>query len=100
MRLDDQFSVLSNHHRRQLLLALADNDPPVSEDVVETDGGNRDQAIEMQHVHLPLLADHEVIKWNEKIGEVAKGPQFDAIEPLLTAITTVNRAESGGERPE
>jgi len=40
----------------------------------------------MQHVHLPKLADHGFIDWDQDTQRVTKGPQFDEIEPLLTVL--------------
>jgi len=41
----------------------------------------------MQHVHLPKLADHGFIDWDQDAQRVTKGPQFDEIEPLLTVLS-------------
>jgi hypothetical protein len=41
----------------------------------------------MQHVHLPKLADHGFIDWDQDTQRVTKGPQFDEIEPLLTVLS-------------
>jgi hypothetical protein len=89
--LDTQLSILSNHHRRRVLLALIDNAPQTiptgSTATVETDGGDKPQTIAMQHNHLPKLADHGFIDWDRETQRVAKGPQFGEIEPLLTVLS-------------
>ncbi|GAA0235854.1 hypothetical protein GCM10009000_059130 [Halobacterium noricense] len=53
------------------------------------DGGDEeqtDQTIAMQHVHLPKLADHGFIDWDQDAQRVTRGPRFDEIEPLLTVL--------------
>ena len=90
MTLDEQLSVLSNHHRRQLLVALAQRTPQpdrlAPSRALAADGGDEDQTIAMQHVHLPKLADHGFIDWDQDAQRVTKGPRFDEIEPLLTVL--------------
>ena len=102
--LDDQLSVLSNGHRRRLLLALTEespyNIPTVSSDPVETDGGGREHAIVMHHRHLPRLEDHGLIDWNQGTGEVTKGSQFDDIEALLTTLAEDHSGGFAGEPPD
>ena len=91
MTFDDQLSVLSNHHRRRLLVALAQQTPQPDRLApsrgLATDGGNRDQTIALQHIHLPKLADHGFIDWDQDAQRVTKGPQFNEIEPLLTVLS-------------
>ena len=90
MTLDKQLSILSNHHRRRVLLAFVDNAPQTTSTVptaaVETDGGDQPQTIAMGHIHLPKLADHGFIDWDRETQRVTKGPKFDEIEPLLTVL--------------
>jgi predicted transcriptional regulator len=91
MTLDEQLSVLSNHHRRRLLVALAQRTPQSDRLApsrgLATDGGDENQTIAMQHVHLPKLADHGFIDWDQDAQRVTKGPRFDEIEPLLTVLS-------------
>ncbi len=97
--LDDQLSVLSNRHRRRLLVTLAQWTPQpdhlAPSRALAADGGDEeqtdqtdqtDQTIAMQHVHLSKLADHGFIDWDQDAQRVTKGPQFDEIEPLLTVL--------------
>ena len=89
--LDEQLSVLSNRHRRRLLMALAQRTPqPDCLDpsrTLVTDGGDEDQTIAIQHVHLPKLANHGFIDWDQDAQSVTTGPQFGEIEPLLTVLS-------------
>ncbi len=104
MILDTQLSVLSNHHRRRVLLALVDNAPQTtptgSAAMVETDGGEQPQTIAMQHIHLPKLADHGFIDWDQETQRVTKGPQFDEIEPLLTVLSENQDVLPAGGAPD
>jgi hypothetical protein len=104
MILDDQLSVLSNGHRRRLLLALTEespyNIPTVSSDPVEADGGIQEHTIAMHHSHLPRLEDHGLIDWNQHTGEVTKGSQFDDIEALLITLTENHSGRFAGEPPD
>ena len=83
--------VLSNVHRRRLLVALRDKNP--QNDGTNTTGveeSQRERAILMRHVHLPKLADHGYIDWDQESNRVTKGPQFDEIRSLL-ALFVENR---------
>ncbi len=52
MTLEKQLSILSNHHRRRVLLALVDNAPQTiptgSTAIVETDGGDQPQTTQVR----------------------------------------------------
>jgi hypothetical protein len=104
MKLDDQLKVLSSSDRRQLLHTLTEDaahtTPVDSPHNMETNGGNRDQAVVMHHVHLPRLEDHSLITWKEETGEITRGPQFDEIEPLLEAFTENLNPQAAGEPPD
>ena len=104
MTLDKQLSIISNHHRRRVLLAFVDttpqNTPTVPTAAVETDGGDQPQTIAMQHIHLPKLADHGFIDWDRETQRVTKGPQFDEIEPLLTVLSENQDVLPAGGAPD
>lgn len=104
MMLDDQLTVLSNGHRRQLLLALTEESPQTIPTVatasVKTDDRARKYARAMHHVHLPRLEDHRLIDWEPETRRVVKGPQFDAIEPLLTTLAENHTVRPAGEPPD
>ena len=84
---------LSDRYRRELLVALLDSnpqddddrdplnviDPPVEPEVLE---------VELVHKHLPKLEAMGFIEWDTDTGEIAKGPDWDDIEPLLVLIDT------------
>ncbi|WP_227380855.1 DUF7344 domain-containing protein [Haladaptatus halobius] len=102
--LSKQLFILSNEHRRQLLIALAQrnpqSDPTSAFDASETNSDTQDQAIAMRHIHLPLLADHGIIDWDQDAQIVAQGPQFDELEPLLTAVGEQEEALTDGGIPD
>ncbi|WP_231189287.1 transcriptional regulator [Haladaptatus sp. DYF46] len=68
--------------------------------MVETDGGEQPQTIAMQHIHLPKLADHGFIDWDQETQRVTKGPQFDEIEPLLTVLSENQDVLPAGGAPD
>ena len=82
---------LSDRYRRELLLALRREnpqddddrdpldiiDPPHEPDVLE---------IELVHTHLPKLESLGFIEWDRETGKIAKGPDWDDIEPIVSLI--------------
>lgn len=86
--LDGVMRALSDGSRRRILIALLDEDRtrPFPDD--EDDG---DRAIRLHHVHLPLLEQNDLVAWDREAGTVRRGDDFEAVEPVLTAL------ESGRE---
>lgn len=89
--LDAMFDMLSNTHRRRILLAVADHNPR-NEDELTQDGvapdKTDDQRLEqlkigLHHTHLPKLAEKGYIEWNPDTQTIRRGPNFDDIAPLL-----------------
>ncbi|WP_436925196.1 hypothetical protein [Halosimplex amylolyticum] len=78
--------------RRKLLVALLEHNPQNDRPVVVGDGDGDgaaiavEQLVQMQHVHLPKLEEYGFIDWDEDAHEVAKGPNFDEIRPLLELL--------------
>lgn len=82
---------LSDRYRRELLLALMREnpqddddrdpldiiDPPQEPDVLET---------ELFHSHLPKLESMGYITWDRETGEIATGPDWEDIEPVIALI--------------
>ena len=89
---DTTFAALASEPRRNLLVALLDENSQdaavhASEDV---DAGalktkHRLQTV-MYHSHLPMLVDSGFIEWNTDTQEILKGQQFEEIRPLLECI--------------
>lgn len=89
----DQLELLADETRRRLLVALltrsaTDRPIDITEGVRDSDSR---RMIELRHVHLPKLEDSRVIRWDRENKLVERGPQFEAIEPLLTVLH--NRAD-------
>lgn len=85
--LDEIMAVLADEHRRQLLTALMEHNPQaavqIPEGVQVGDNQLEELQIEMYHNHLPRLEDAGFIEWNQEQDVVAKGPEFDQIEPVM-----------------
>ena len=97
---DSVFDALADEHRRRLLVALDEDGPrrfgdPESLDEWLIGEMDAERARAMQyHVHLPKLADEGFVTWDRETGEVAKGPAFERLEPLLGVLR-----ERAGEVP-
>lgn len=85
-RLDSVLKALCHSARRQVLAALLET-PTLSTPSLEGTLEDSDAPISLYHMHLPKLADGGYIEWNQDSGQVARGPQFDTIAPLLAALT-------------
>lgn len=85
---DVQVELLADGTRRRLLVALLDDAPGESPITLTERGGETGtpERIEMQHLHLPKLADAGVVRWDRENNLVLQGPQFDELEPLLTVL--------------
>lgn len=90
---DHAFDALADPDRRQLLFALLTTTPadptldpvdPVIDD--PTTGDHTATRLQLQHMHLPKLAEMGVIDWDGETDTVAKGPHWDDIAPLLRVL--------------
>lgn len=85
---NDIHQALSHVQRRRKLLALLKESPqdesPIYLNNPPDDPIRRDlDRHKMRSVHLRLLDKQRFINWNVGEGEVAKGPRFDDLTPLL-----------------
>lgn len=88
--LDEHFTVLADVERRRLLVALLKENPRSdilgkigeSDNDAETDR----QQVTIHHNHLPRLEDHGLVEWDRENAIVAKGPEFEKIEPFLLVL--------------
>ena len=86
--LDDMLHTLSDVHRRRLLVSLLECNPR-SVDVRINEaahGGEKTVArhqMRMFHLHLPHLEEAGFVRWKRDEDEVAKGPKFEEIRPLI-----------------
>jgi hypothetical protein len=88
--------VLRNSHRRRILLAVSDHNPRdedefTSNDVAVGDDDFEQVKTQLQHTHLPKLADKGYIEWTPDTETIRRGPNFDDIAPLLMLM--VNHAD-------
>ena len=88
--LDELLDALGNVQRRKLLRALLiqnlqDNEPVLVDEADATDQ-ELTEFLEMNHLHLPKLANEGYIIWNRDSKEVSKGPNFEEIRPLLDLL--------------
>lgn len=87
---DEMVAALADIQRRKLLVALLEHTSQDDATVIvggsERDADHVDSLVQMQHVHLPRLADYGFIKWNKDTYEVKRGPRFDEIRPLLELL--------------
>lgn len=89
--LDDALIALNDPRRRELLFALRETQSrietvAVPEDVVDGEALRDRVALEYRHVHLPMLEDNGYIHWDRRRDEIATGPRFDQLRPLLEVI--------------
>lgn len=87
---DEMLDALADVQRRSLLVALLEHNPqddaPVAIADSDEEGDSIERLVQMDHVHLPKLVDYGFIEWDERSHEVAKGPNFDEIRPLLELL--------------
>jgi hypothetical protein len=97
---DTLFDALANEHRRNLLVALLDENP---QDAVVSDSADVDVGplktrhrlrTAMHHHHLPKLDDYGFVEWQTDTQEVHRGPQFEEIRPLLEYIDDTAPSQS------
>lgn len=81
---DRVLDALGKQERRHLLISLRDGRVEHEGDVVAR-GGDQSR-LQLRHNHLPKLTDMGYIEWNPETGEIAAGPRFDEIKPLLALI--------------
>lgn len=90
--MDDQtFAALAHAHRREVLLALAarDADAPALDAAAAVSDTNAEPdtlRISLHHTHLPTLESAGLIEWDRDGFEVSRGPDFDAVAPVLAVL--------------
>jgi len=87
LRFDDVADVLASKHRRDLLLELLEHNPqPVPTVADTTIEDDTTDSLAIRHMHLPKLADYDLINWDTENHEITKGPNFDEIRPVLELL--------------
>lgn len=92
--LDTAMGVLSDRYRRQLLVALLEQEsqnPVHVDDISHETGGRKTSTVEAYHSHLPKLADNGYVTWDKASGAVWPGPHFDELRPLLEFLSAHRR---------
>ena len=94
---DGVVRALSDGSRRQILIALRDEEQirPFS-----GDGTDRDRAIQLHHVGLPILEETDLVTWNQDTGTVRRGDDFEAAAPILSALEAGRDSVPDGYLPE
>lgn len=91
-RWDQAFRVLSQEPRRQLLISLTDKPASVWVQLPDAalsshyQGTQDDLRIALYHQHLPLLAEHGYVVWEESPFEARQGPKFKEVEAIIRAV--------------
>lgn len=95
--LDGVMHALSDERRRRILLALRKEEQvrPFSGDEAEEDG-----AVQLHHVHLPVLEQNDLVAWNQETGTVKRGDDFEAADSILTALEARRDVLVGDDLPE
>lgn len=82
--------VLSNTHRRHVLLALHDCPEgeaiELPEAIATRNTPQRELKVKLWHSHLPKLEETGLIHWNQAENVVHRGPAFSEVNPLLDFI--------------
>jgi hypothetical protein len=88
--LDAMLDMLSDSHRRRILLAVSDHNPRDEDEFVtdsfipsDAESESLQHIRKLRHIHLPKLDDRGYIEWNQDTETIRRGPNFDDIAPLL-----------------
>ncbi|WP_255169784.1 DUF7344 domain-containing protein [Natrononativus amylolyticus] len=91
------FSLLSNARRRSLLYLLLNSEYATVDDLATkivaweqgcslrevSEDDHRRVAVSLVHVHLPRLADENVVDYDDRNGDVVTASGFDRLRPFL-----------------
>jgi hypothetical protein len=103
---DNVFDALAPQPQRVVLLGLLDSSPldvraeSLTGAVAPSADRQRVQIL-LYHNHLPKLEEYGYIEWDEDVSEVARGPRFDEVRPLLEWVDgpgELNQPEQPGQR--
>ncbi|MBX0286194.1 DUF7344 domain-containing protein [Haloarcula salinisoli] len=100
--LDAALTALADRKRRRVLVSLFGSGPESPSPPLHLHELHRVETepqsfeIDMCHVHLPKLADEGYIQWDRDTGEIARGPRFDELRPLLDCLVE-NADELSGD---
>lgn len=89
--LDRSFDVLSDRHRRRVLLrlrTLSERRGEVAVAAVAATATDPERArITLRHQHLPKLEAENYVEWDHERGMLRPGDRFHEIEPVLDLVS-------------
>jgi hypothetical protein len=81
---------VEDSRRRELLVSLLERDPGAAPLVLLPDADRDAAAVErlvtVDRTHVPRLAVYGFIDWDLETHQVTRGPNFEAIRPLLELL--------------
>lgn len=99
LTLEQKFTLLADRRRRTLLFVLGEVADPVSigglgERLVAREDPESaldqsaldDVELKLHHIHIPKLAEHDVLDYDAEAGIVSRGPRFDRIHSWLESV--------------
>lgn len=112
--IDDTLRLLQNQQRRYVLYYLLDKQWTCKESLVEqvaaweyqksiselSDEQLHRVEISLYHSHLPKLADHGLIEYDFRSGDITTLEQTDEIRSLLLSIRNVEESDPTSDRQE
>lgn len=88
-RFDRMLEALANRQRRTILVMLQRGETVSESGLHVRDASAAERvASSVRQRHLPKLADAGFIEWDRESGDVAKGPRYGEIEPVLELMET------------
>lgn len=104
---DDTYGLLAAPRRRYVLAELLENEYGTAEELAAriaaweegtaidgaSEGLRREVHIALVHNHLPRLADHGVVEYDARNGDVVRSDRFEDLRPAIEAAAS--RPEHG-----
>lgn len=106
--------LLASLQRRQILRRVADTPDGTTLEQLKTHLRERDSAqshgngtddhqlVQLHHVHLPMLAEANVITYDAAQGDISRGDEFQTVFSLLEAVdnhkTSICQCDAGAPR--
>jgi 6-phosphofructokinase len=92
---DRMLDALGHVERRALPVALLSEDDGaasrVAVEAVDSVDGPEGALIARQHTHCPKLAAEGIVDWDRDANTISKGPNFEAVRPLLERLVDYER---------